>query len=83
MDRAAFRQIANEHFQEAVPQALWVQVEPDAGAEAFAVQGGPAIGSLEEEWRAYVDIQDLAGLDRDRVVSIGARFLQGAKGEVV
>jgi Calcineurin-like phosphoesterase len=83
VDRAAFRQIANEQFQEAVPQALWVQVEPDFGAEAFSVQGGPAIGSLEEEWGAYVDLQDLAGLDRDRVVSVGTRFLQEAKGEVV
>jgi DNA repair exonuclease SbcCD nuclease subunit len=83
VDPAAFRQVANEQFQEAVPQAMWVQVEPDFGAEALAVQGGPTIGSLEEEWAAYVEPQDLAGLDRDRVVSIGARFLQDAKGEVV
>jgi len=83
VDPAAFRQIANEQFQEVVPQALWVQVEPDFGAQAFAVQGGPVIGSLEQEWSAYVELQDLAGLDRERVVSIGTGFLQDAKGEVV
>jgi hypothetical protein len=83
VDPAAFRQVANEQFQEAVPQALWVQPEPDFGAQTLAVQGGPMIGSLEQEWSGYVDMQDLAGLDRDRVVSIGARFLQDAKGDVV
>ena len=83
VDPAAFRQIANEQFQEAVPQALWVQVEPDFAAQALTVQGGPTIGSLEQEWMAYVELQDLAGLDRDRVVATGARFLQDAKGDVV
>jgi DNA repair exonuclease SbcCD nuclease subunit len=83
VDPAAFRQIANEQFQEVVPQALWIQVEPDFGAQALAVQGGPIIGSLEQEWSGYVEMQDLAGLDRDRVVSIGTRFLQDAKGDVV
>ena len=83
VDPAAYRQIANEQFQEAVPQALWVQVEPDFGATALAVQGGPTIGSLEQEWASYVELQDLVGLDRERVVSIGTRLLQEAKGETV
>jgi hypothetical protein len=83
VDPAAFRQIANEQFQEAVPRALWVQAEPDFGAQALAVQGGPMIGSLEQEWAGYVEVQDLAGLDRDRVVAIGTRFLQDAKGDVL
>jgi DNA repair exonuclease SbcCD nuclease subunit len=83
VDPAALRQVANEQFQEAVPQALWVQVEPDFGAEAMSVQGGPTIGALEQEWSAYVALQDLAGLERDRIVSVGTRFLQDAKGEVV
>jgi DNA repair protein SbcD/Mre11 len=83
VDPAAFRQVAIEQFQEAVPTALYVQVEPDYGAEAMAVQGAPHIGSLEDEWAAYVELQDLAGLERDRVVSLGARFLGEAKGETV
>jgi hypothetical protein len=83
VDPAAFRQVAIEQFQEAVPTALYVQVEPDYGAEAMAVQGAPHIGSLEDEWAAYVEMQDLAGLERDRVVSLGARFLGEAKGETV
>jgi DNA repair exonuclease SbcCD nuclease subunit len=83
VDPAAFRQVANEQFQEAVPGALWVQVEPDLGAAALAVQGGPTVGSLEQEWARYVEVQDLAGLDRERVVSIGARFLEDARGETV
>ena len=83
VDPASFRQVANEQFQEAVPAALWVQVEPDYGAEAFAVQGGPVVGSLEQEWAAYVEPQDLAGLDRERVVGLGSRFLVDAQGETV
>jgi DNA repair exonuclease SbcCD nuclease subunit len=83
VDPASLRQVANDQFQEAVPSAIYVQVEPDFGAEAMAVQGGPRIGSLEDEWTEYVEMQDLAGLDRDRVVSLGARFLADAKGETV
>lgn len=83
VDPAAFRQVANEQFQEAVPGAVWVQVEADFGAEALAVQGGPQIGSLEQEWEAYVEPQDLAGLDREQVVRLGRRFLEESKGETV
>jgi DNA repair exonuclease SbcCD nuclease subunit len=83
VDPAAFRQVANEQFQEAVPGAMWVQVEPDFGADALAMQGGPQIGSLEHEWAAYVEVQDLTGLDRPRVVELGTRFLEEAKGETV
>ena len=81
VDPASFRQVAMEQFQEAVPRALWVQVEPDMGADAMAVQGGPTVGSLEQEWLAYVELQDLAGLERERVVSLGARFLEDARGD--
>jgi DNA repair exonuclease SbcCD nuclease subunit len=83
VDPAAFRQVANELFQEAVPGAMWVQVEPDFGADALAMQGGPQIGSLEQEWAAYVEVQDLTGLDRPRVVELGTGFLEDAKGETV
>jgi DNA repair exonuclease SbcCD nuclease subunit len=83
VDPAAFRQVANDQFQEAVPAALYVQVERELGAEAMAVQGSPRIASLEDEWTGYVEMQDLAGLDRERVVSLGVRFLADAKGETV
>ena len=83
VDPASFRQIANEQFHEAVPNAIWVQVEPDFGAEALAIQGGPTIGSLEQEWTSYVELQDLAGLERERVVALGAGFLSDARGETV
>jgi hypothetical protein len=66
-----------------VPGALFVQVEPDFGAEAMAVQGGPTVGSLEQEWASYVELQDLSGLDRPRVVAMGARFLEESRGETV
>jgi DNA repair exonuclease SbcCD nuclease subunit len=83
VDPASFRQVSNEQFQEAVPGALWVQVEPDYGATAMAVQGAAQIGSLEQEWAAYVEPQDLAGLDRERVVTLGTRFLLDAKDETL
>jgi hypothetical protein len=60
-----------------------VQVEPDYGAEALAVQGGPTVGALEQEWATYVEVQDLAGLERERVVRLGVGFLAEAKGETV
>jgi len=47
------------------------------------MQGGPQIGSLEQEWAAYVEVQDLTGLNRPRVVELGTRFLEDAKGETV
>ena len=83
VDPASFRQVAREQFREAVPGAIHVQVEPDYGAEALALQGGPTIGSLEREWTEYVEVQELAGLDRPRIVSLGARFLEEARGEAV
>jgi hypothetical protein len=83
VDPAAYRQVATEQFQEAVPAALYVQVEPDFGAESMAVQGAPTIGSLEQEWADYVELQDLAGLDRERVTGLGWRFLEDARGETV
>jgi DNA repair exonuclease SbcCD nuclease subunit len=83
VDPSVYRQIPSEQFQEVVPGALWVQVEPDFGAGALAVQGGPEIGSLEGEWVSYVELQDLASLDRGRVVEMGTRLLAEARGETV
>jgi DNA repair exonuclease SbcCD nuclease subunit len=82
-DVAAFRQVSREEFEEAVPGAIHVDVNADAGAETLPVQGASTIGSIEAEWAAFVERQDLAGLDRDRVVATGARFLEDARGEMV
>jgi DNA repair protein SbcD/Mre11 len=83
VDPSAYRQVVNERFQEVVPGAIHVQVEADFGAESFPLQGGPEIGSLEREWEAFVEVQDLAGLDRDTVVATGRRFLEEARGDTV
>jgi DNA repair exonuclease SbcCD nuclease subunit len=83
VDPASFRQVAYEQFQEAVPGALYVQVEPDFGLGSMAVQGGARIGSIEQEWGDYVELQDLAGLERERVVALGRGFLEVARGEIV
>ena len=83
VDPAAYRQIPREDFQAAVPSALHVQDEPDFDSGALPVQGGPEIGTLESEWAAFVEMQDLSGLDRPRVVELGRRFLETAKGEAV
>jgi DNA repair exonuclease SbcCD nuclease subunit len=82
-DVAAFRQVSRDEFSEVVPDAAHVEVEADAGAETLPVQGASTIGSLEAEWATFVERQDLAGLDRDRVVTTGARFLEDARGETV
>jgi DNA repair protein SbcD/Mre11 len=83
VDPVSFRQIGAAGFQETVPGALYVQVEPDYGPEALALQGGPTVGSLEQEWTDYVEVQELAGLDRPRIVELGTRFLEDARGETV
>jgi DNA repair exonuclease SbcCD nuclease subunit len=82
-DAAAFRQVSKDELAEAIPTAVHVQAEPDFGTEALPVQGSSEIGSLESEWASFVERQDLAGLDRPRVVSLGAEFLEAAKGETV
>ncbi|HEX9892157.1 MAG TPA: DNA repair exonuclease [Actinomycetota bacterium] len=81
VDPAAYRQLRTEDFQEALQAAAYVQIEPDYGAAALAVQGAPTMGTLEQEWSGYLETQDLAGLDRDRVKVIGQRFLVEAQGE--
>ena len=83
VDPAVYRQVRNEEFQEAIPSALWVQVEPDFGADALPVQGGPSIGSLEEEWITYLEPQELVGVDRERIRDLGIGFLEAAVGETV
>ena len=83
VDPAVYRQVRNEEFQEAIASALWVQVEPDFGADALPVQGGPSIGSLEEEWIAYLEPQELVGVDRERIRDLGIGFLEAAVGETV
>jgi hypothetical protein len=81
VDPAAYRQVPNAEFQEVMPAAVHVQVEPDYGLASLAVQGAPQIGTLEQEWSRFVEGQDLAGLDRKRVLRLGERFLVEAKGE--
>ena len=81
VDPAAFRQVPAEEWREAVPGALHVQVEPDYAPGALPVQADSTIGGLEAEWDGYVEGQDLAGLDRDRVRDTGRRFLEAAQAE--
>ena len=81
VDPAAFRQVTPDDFGETIPQAVYVQVEPDYGIVALGVQGGLEMNTLEHEWAAYVDLQDLAGLERVRVKTMGERFLVEAQRE--
>jgi len=83
VDPAAFRQVPQEEFAGAVPQALHVQIEPEFAEGALSVQGGPTIGTLVHEWGSFVEMQDLAGLDRERVTQTGVRFLEEAQVEAV
>jgi Calcineurin-like phosphoesterase len=83
VDAAAYRQLAQDDFGEVVPAAIHVQVEPGYQVASLPVQGAPTIGRLEAEWGSYVDRQDLAGLDRDRVRTTGERLLVEAQGEAV
>jgi DNA repair exonuclease SbcCD nuclease subunit len=81
VDAAAYRQISADEWNEAIPSAIHVQIEPDFGAGALPVQGGTDIGGLEIEWDTFVEGQDLSGLDRGRVRETGRRFLEEAQAE--
>lgn len=83
VDPATFRQVTSEDLQEAVPRALHVQAEPDYALAALPTQGASNIGRLEAEWERFIEGQDLAGLDRDRVRDTGRRFLEEAQAEPV
>jgi DNA repair exonuclease SbcCD nuclease subunit len=82
-DPAAYRQVGREQFAEAVPQALHVQVEPEFGQDRILVQGASELRPLDVEWAAFVERADLSGVDRERVVTIGAAFLRDAQGDSV
>ena len=81
VDAAAYRQISADEWNEAIPAAIHVQIEPDFGMGALPVQGGTDIGGLEIEWDKFVEGQDLVGLDRGRVRETGRRFLEEAQAE--
>ncbi|MGH2676151.1 MAG: metallophosphoesterase family protein, partial [Actinomycetota bacterium] len=83
VDPAAFRQVSPDDWQEAVPAAIHVQVEPDYSVGALPVQAGSSIGRLEAEWDGYVEGQDLTGLQRERVRDTGRRFLEAAQADTV
>lgn len=83
VDPASYRQLAAGDFLEAIPSALHVQVQPDFAEAAIAVQGGVEMSTLEAEWGAFVEHQDLAGLDRERVRATGERLLVEARGDSV
>jgi Calcineurin-like phosphoesterase len=83
VDGAAFRQVSVDDWQEAVPGAIHVQVEPGYALGALPVQAATTIGRLEAEWDGYVEGQDLAGLERERVRDTGRRFLETAQSETV
>jgi DNA repair exonuclease SbcCD nuclease subunit len=82
-DPAAYRQVGREQYAEVVPGALHVQVEPEFGADQVLVQGATELRSLDVEWAAFVERADLTGLDRERVVTLGAEFLDAAQGDSV
>jgi len=83
VDAAALRQVSADDWQDAVPAAIHVQVEAEYALGALPVQAGTAIGRLDAEWDGYVEGQDLAGLDRDRVRDTGRRFLESAQADTV
>jgi DNA repair exonuclease SbcCD nuclease subunit len=81
VDPSAYRQVSPDEWREAVPAAVHVQIEPDFGGGALPVQGGTDIGGLEVEWDRFLEGQDLAGLERDRVRDTGRKFLEEAQAE--
>jgi DNA repair exonuclease SbcCD nuclease subunit len=83
VDPASYRQVTAQEFQETVPGALHVQVEPDYTDASLPVQGGPEIGTLVTEWGTFLEQQDLAGLERERVTDTGRRLLEDAQREPV
>ncbi len=82
VDPEAYRLLDLEAVRAASAHALHVKLQPDFAGTQTNVEL-PELSSLPVQWANYVDGQDLAGFDRDRIRNRGDEYLARAVEEAV
>jgi DNA repair exonuclease SbcCD nuclease subunit len=77
VDPEAYRMLDLEAVRDAARHALHLKLEPDFASSRTNVEL-PDLASLPVQWANYVDGQDLAGFDRDRIRDRGDEYLARA-----
>jgi len=81
IDPEAYRLLDMHAVREAAAGALYLKLEPQFVSAGERVEL-PDLQSLPAQWADYVQGQDLAGFDRDRIRRLGDDYLSRAVEEV-
>jgi hypothetical protein len=73
----AYRLLDLQAIRDAGAAALHLKLEPQFVAVGTSVEL-PEMHSMGARWERYLDDQDLTGLDRDRIRSLGLEYLDRA-----
>lgn len=82
VDPEAYRMLDMDAVRAAAAHALHLKLQPDFAGTRTNVEL-PELSSLPVQWANYVDGQDLAGFDRDRIRHRGDEYLARAVEEAV
>ena len=78
VDPEAYRLLDLQAVREEASAALYLKLEPQFGQVGTRVEDLPDLDAMGARWERYVEDQDLTGLDRDRVRSLGLQYLDRA-----
>ncbi|MGI8491782.1 MAG: metallophosphoesterase family protein [Acidimicrobiales bacterium] len=77
VDPGAYRLLDLQAVRDAAGEALYLKLEPQFAATAVHTEL-PTVDTLGAQWEGYLAHQDLVGLDRDRLQSLGHRYIGSA-----
>ncbi|MGQ0743676.1 MAG: metallophosphoesterase family protein [Acidimicrobiales bacterium] len=77
VDPEAYRLLDLAAVRDAARAGLYLKIEPQFAATLSRVEL-PELSSIPSKWGGYVDGQDLAGFDRERLRSLGSQYLSAA-----
>ncbi len=77
VDPQAYRLLDLQAVRDAASAALHLKLEPQFASVALHA-ALPTVDTIGGQWDGYLDGQDLTGLDRDRVRSLGHEYLEAA-----
>ncbi len=77
VDPQAYRLLDLQAVRDAASSALHLKLEPQFASVALHA-ALPTVDTIGGQWDGYLDGQDLTGLDRDRVRSLGHEYLEAA-----
>jgi DNA repair exonuclease SbcCD nuclease subunit len=78
VDPEAYRLLDLQAVREEASAALYLKLEPQFGQVGSRVEDLPELDAMGARWERYVEDQDLTGLDRDRIRSLGLQYLDRA-----